>query len=32
MQTLRILARAAGHAATLALLLGALWALLIVTP
>jgi len=32
MQTLRTIARAAGHAATLALLLGALWALLIVTP
>jgi len=29
---LRILARAVGHAATLALLLGALWLLLIVTP
>lgn len=32
MQTLRILATALGHAATLALLVGALWALLIVTP
>lgn len=32
MQTLRTVARVTGHAATLALLLGALWALLIVTP
>jgi len=32
MQTLRTIAIAAGHAATLALLLAALWALLIVTP
>jgi hypothetical protein len=32
MQTLRTIATALGHAATLALLLGALWALLIVTP
>lgn len=32
MQTLRTVAYAIGHAATLALLIGALWALLIVTP
>jgi hypothetical protein len=32
MHTLRTIATALGHAATLALLIGALWLLLIVTP